>query len=120
MRRSEDFNDLQNRLFQFAVEVILSVRALPKGREYDMINYQVIKSATSCGANYEEAQGAVSKADFANKIGITLKEMRESNFWIRLIVAVTKENQEWIILLNESAELKKILGSIYTKVSLHR
>ena len=113
-------NDLQYRLFRFAINVILSVRTLPRGKEYDVINYQMIRSSTSCEANYEEAQGAVSKADFSNKIGITLKEMRESNYWIRIIVEITEKNQEWFILRNESFELMNILGSIYTKISIKR
>ena len=70
-------NELQERLFNFAVNVIKLFRLLPKGKEYDVISYQLIKSSTSSGANYDEAQAAVSKADFANKIGISLKEMRE-------------------------------------------
>jgi len=113
-------NDLQYRLFRFAINVILSVRALPGGKEYDVINYQMIRSSTSSGANYEEAQGAVSKADFSNKIGISLKEMRESKYWISIIAEITEKNQEWIILRNESLELMNILGSIYTKISIKR
>jgi len=72
------------------------------------------------GANYEEAQGAVSRADFSNKTGIALKEMRESNYWIRLIIATTEKNQDWIQLKYESVELKNILGSICTKTSTPR
>ncbi|MCF6168499.1 MAG: four helix bundle protein [Lutibacter sp.] len=50
--------------------------------------YQLLKSATSVGTNYKEAQGAVSKADFFNKVGIALKEMRETNYWIRIIIEI--------------------------------
>jgi len=82
-------NELQVRLFNFVVNIIKLVRNLPNGVEYNIISYQLIKATTSTGANYEEAQGAVSKADFANKVGISLKEMRESNYWIRLIIATT-------------------------------
>jgi four helix bundle protein len=113
-------NDLQKRLFQFAVNVIFLIRKLPKGKEYDVISYQLIKSSTSSGANYDEAQGAVSKADFSNKIGISLKEMRESNFWIKLIISTTGRNEGWPELKDESSELMKILGSIYTKTSVKR
>jgi four helix bundle protein len=115
-----DKNDLQKRLFKFAVNIILLIRKLPKGKEYDVISYQLIKSATSSGANYDEAQGAVSKADFANKIGTSLKEMRESNFWIRLIIATTLTNNGWQEMKEESSELMKILGKIYTKTSVKR
>lgn len=113
-------NDLQERLFQFSVDVIKGVRNLPNSKEYQVISYQVLKSATSVGANYEEAQGAVSKADFANKIGISLKEVRETNYWIRIIIEITAINEYWIPLEKESFELMKITGSIYAKTSKQR
>jgi len=113
-------NELQGRLFNFAVEVIRLIRNLPKGIEYNVISYQLIKAATSAGANYDEAQGAVSKADFANKIGISLKEMREANYWIRLIIPTTEKNDTWIEMRKESLELMNILGSIYSKTSVRR
>lgn len=113
-------NELQERLFKFAVNVIKLIRLMPKSKEYDVISYQLIKSSTSGGANYDEAQAAVSKADFANKIGISLKEIRESNYWIRILVAITNDNEEWIKMRHESYELMNILGSIYTKTSIQR
>ena len=113
-------NDLQERLFNFAVKTIQSVRNLPKGKEYDVISWRILKSSSSGGANYDEAQGAVSRADFSNKIGIALKEMRESNYWIKLIIATTENNQDWIKLKTESYELMKILGSICSKTSIQR
>ncbi len=113
-------NDLQLRLFQFAVQAILLVRCLPKGKEYDVISWQFLKSSSSCGANYEEAQGAVSKADFSNKIAIALKEIRESNYWIKLIIEVTDKCDEWHKLRKEAFELKKIIGSIHVKTSIKR
>lgn len=113
-------NDLQDRLFNFVVDIILLIRNLPNGVEYNVINYQLLKSATSTGANYEEAQGAVSMADFANKVGIALKEIRESNYWIRLVIAITERNDEWKRMRQESNELMNILGSIYSKTSVKR
>ena len=113
-------NDLQNRLFNFVVDVIKLIRKLPNGIEFNVISYQLIKSATSTGANYEEAQGAVSKADFTNKVGIALKEMRESNYWIRLIIVITEKTDEWKTMRQESHELMNILGSIYSKTSVKR
>jgi four helix bundle protein len=110
-------NDLQERLFDYSVNVVKSVRILPKGKEYDVISWQILKSSSSSGANYEEAQAAVSRADFSNKASIALKEMRESNYWIRLIIATTEKNQEWITLRIESFELMNILGSICSKTS---
>jgi len=81
-------NNLKERLFRFSVDIIKEVRNLPNSREYQVISYQLLKSSTSVGANYEEAQSAVSKADFSNKIGTSLKEMRESNYWIRIIIEI--------------------------------
>lgn len=113
-------NELMKRLFSFAIRTIKYLRLLPDSPEIKVIRYQLIKSSTSSGANYEEAQAGSSKADFTNKVRISLREMRESNYWLRLINETTerKENHtelEW--LLNESLELKKILGSIVQKSS---
>ena len=110
-------NNLQERLFNFSVAVIKSARKFPKGKEYEVISRQILKSSTSSGATYDEAQSAVSRADFSNKATIALKEMRESNYWIRLIIATTEKNQEWIKLKQESFELMNILGSICAKTS---
>ncbi|RKE04588.1 four helix bundle protein [Marinifilum flexuosum] len=108
-------NQLQERLFKFSVDVIMGVRNLPKGREFQVVSHQILKSATSVGANYEEAQAAVSNADFSNKIAISLKEIRETNYWIRLILAISSKNDVWNSLEKESMELMKILGTIHSK-----
>ncbi|MUP39017.1 four helix bundle protein [Labilibaculum euxinus] len=110
-------NDLQKRLFQFSIDIIKEVRNLPNSKEYQVISYQILKSATSVGANYEEAQGAVSKADFANKVAISLKEIRETNYWIRIIIAIDNQKMNWAVLEKESNQLIKILGAIYNKTA---
>ena len=77
--------------------------------------YQLIKSATSAGANYEEAQSASSKSDFKNKVNISLKEMSESKYWLKVLFEITIiYNYHSILdpLIKESKELDKILGSI--------
>ena len=81
--------------------------------ESNLIRYQLGKSCTSVGANYEESQAGSSKADFLNKVKISLREARESNYWLRIIKAlIEKENIELNNLLKESQELKNILGAI--------
>jgi four helix bundle protein len=112
--------NLSERFFSFAVDVIRQVRILPDSKEYSVIVYQLVKAASSIGANYEEAQAAVSKADFANKIGICLKEAREAHYWLRIIIATLDKNGPWKPLEKEGGEIKKILGSIYSKVSKRR
>jgi len=109
-------NDLADRLFNFAVRNVLFMRNLPGEPEFNNIRYQLSKSSTSPGANYEEAQAGSSKADFIFKTEISLREMRESNYWLRIIeitVPLKEEvKNELVYLKNESNELKKILGSI--------
>jgi len=116
-------NDLQQRLFSFAVRVFMFLKTLPNTPEYSVVRYQLAKSSTSSGANYEEAQSASSKQDFIYKNEISLREMRESNYWLRLLTATDqsiKLNQEELKYLeNESEELKKILGSIVSKSKLN-
>ena len=73
-------NDLGKRLFDFSANTLKLSSKLPETPEFRVIRHQLAKSATSCGANYEEAQSGGSKSDFAHKIRITLREMRESNF----------------------------------------
>jgi len=110
-------NDLCERLFEFAVRVIEFLPTLPYTPENKVIRYQLTKSAASSGANYEESQGGSSKRDFTNKVRISLREMRESNYWLRIIKRTVKEvnNVELDYLISESSELKKILGSIVQK-----
>ena len=116
-------NELTQRLFKFAVRTIRFLKTLRDSPEVKVIRYQLIKSSTSSGANYEEAQAGSSKADFTNKVRISLKEMRESNYWLRLIKEVVNkayDNMELDWLINESTELKKILGTIVLKSSKNK
>ncbi len=115
---NNDFsNELEKRLFNFAVDVIKFLGSLPDIAEARIIKYQLAKSAGSSGANYEEAQAGSSKADFTNKVRISLREMRESNYWLRLIkdTGLTCSCEERDRLIKESFELKRILGSIVQK-----
>ena len=109
--------DLAERLFVFAVSVLRYLKTITNSEEAKIIKKQLARSSTSSGANYEESQSSSSKADFRNKVFIALKEMRESNYWLRICKSmnygdlnVTEQ------LINESVELKKILGSIVTKL----
>lgn len=108
--------DPAGKLFNFAVRVIKFLRNLPNEPEFNNIRFQLSKSSSSSGANYEEAQAGYSKADFLFKIDVCLKEMRESNYRLRLIEATFKFEGilkiELVNLIKESAELKNILGKI--------
>jgi len=113
----EKRNDLAERLFEFAVRVIEFLKTLPYTPENKTIRTQLSKSACSSGANYEEAQAGSSRPDFSNKVRISLREMRESNYWLRIIKRTVKEadTDETDYLVKESSELKSILGSIVQK-----
>ncbi|MGD8778970.1 MAG: four helix bundle protein [Ignavibacteria bacterium] len=109
-------SDLRNRLFEFAVKCILYLKTIKETPEIKVIIYQLSKSSTSTGANYEESQASSSKADFRNKVFISLKEMRESNYWLRICYRLKLGDQlKCQNLVSESEELKKILGSIASK-----
>ena len=108
--------DLCERLFKFAVDVIRFLWKIKNTTEISVMKYQLTKSATSSGANYEESQAASSNADFKNKVKISLKEMRESNYWLRIFKELKiGDIQKCHYLVDESEQLKKILGSIASK-----
>jgi four helix bundle protein len=111
-------SDLNLRLFNFAVTCLKFIRTLPNAAEFKVIKYQLAKSSTSSGANYEESQAGSSKADFNNKVRMSLREMRESNYWLRIINEITEISalkNDLGLLIKESDELKNILGSIVQK-----
>jgi len=106
---------LLERTFKFGVELLIMLRKLPNDFSTNVPKKQLARSCTSIGANYEEAQAAVSKKDFANKIGISLKEARESYYWIRVLIAISTEEQINDVLkrqLKEADELRNIFGAI--------
>ncbi len=110
--------DLIDRLLNFAVDVIFYCRKLDNSIENKIIKHQLIKSSTSSGANYEESQGSGSTPDFIFKVKISLKEMRESNYWLRIIKRTCINDgspEELDRLIDESDQLRKILGSIIHK-----
>ncbi len=106
-------SDLSGRLLDFAAEIIKLVVRLNKSSVGRHIGGQLTRSGTSTGANYEEACGAESRADFIHKLQIVLKELRESSYWLRLIrktrlIPVTDPNLS--ALLQEAEELTKIIA----------
>ncbi len=108
--------NLNNRIFLLVVAIFQFLKKIDDSIEMRVIKNQLIKSISSTGANYEEAQAASSRADFSNKIRICLREIREANFWLRLIGSIDKSpNADLEGLINESEELKKIFGKIALK-----
>jgi four helix bundle protein len=103
--------DLNERLLEYGARIIKLVESLPRTLVGKRIGDQPLRSSTSVGANYEEAQGAESKSDFAHKLQITLKEVRESNYWLRLLAkAGTLPPERLTELIDESTQLRAMLS----------
>ncbi len=106
-----DKRNLSERLLAFGANIIRFFVKLSKTVVGRHVGFQLAKSATSSGANYEEACGAESRADFIHKMQVVLKELRESLYWLKLI---KKSNlipvDEVQPSLNEADELVKIFA----------
>jgi four helix bundle protein len=109
--------DLEQRTKMFSLAVIRFTAALPRAREADILGRQLLRSATSIGANYREANRGVSRADFANKIGIVQKEAAETEYWIELLIeSGMRDDDSARLLLEESSELLAIFAAIGKKL----
>jgi four helix bundle protein len=97
--------DIHERIYYFVVRIIKLVNSLPKTDSNLVITRQLLRCATSIGANDQEADGTLTKKDFLHCYTVVRKEIKETNFWLRLIAdtnislkpkmgAVTKEGQE--------------------------
>ena len=105
--------EMERRTKDFALQIISFIDPLPKTKTTDVLGYQLLKSGTSAGANYREANRAVSRADFINKIGIVEKELSETEYWIQLFEDVDKGDRELRRqLLKECGELLAIFAAI--------
>ncbi|MFH1430723.1 MAG: four helix bundle protein [Candidatus Uhrbacteria bacterium] len=104
-----DKEELQRRTKQYALNVLHIVDALPRTSAGRAIGNQLLRSATSVGANYRAACRARSRAEFAAKIGIVIEEADESGYWLELIIDGTLLNDHDVIpLLQETNELVAI------------
>lgn len=106
--------DIQHRTFSFAVTIIkICVLLDQKPGVSRTLSRQLLRSATSIGANVEEAQAGQSKADFISKMSIALKEARETHYWLRLLQSAEITTSDSLTeLQNESEQIKKVIGAI--------
>ena len=103
---------VREKSYRFALDAIRLRRTLVAAREYD-ISRQMVRSATSVGANIEEALAAQSKRDFAARMTIASKEAREAQYWLRLIRDAELAPQASVTpLLESGAELVRLLTAI--------
>jgi len=104
--------ELKHRAYKYSIKLIESLDALPKDESNQVITKQLLRSATSIGANIVEAQASSSKKDFTNFFTHALKSANESLYWLGLLRDAKKINcPELKYLLGETRELANILGS---------
>jgi len=104
--------ELKYRAYRYSIDVIELIDSLPKDVSTSVISKQLLRSATSIGANVVEAKGASSKRDFANFFTHALKSANESLYWFGLIRDAKKiKNSKIEYLIKETQELANILGS---------
>jgi len=108
--------DLEERTAKFGEAMIAFCKSLPRSLVMDPLTGQAVRSGTSIGANYWEADEAVSKKEFRHKIGYCKKEARETKHWLRMIAAAEESKRDearklWL----EAKELHLIFAAIYRK-----
>jgi len=111
--------DLEERTAKFGSAVIGFCKNLAQDAISRPLISQIIRSATSIGANYVEANGASSRKDFTNKIYICKKESQETRHWLKMLVECFPEKQEQIkTLMNECHELILIFQKISSSLKM--
>jgi four helix bundle protein len=108
-------DDISERLLDLGVRVVKLTNAMPRTYAGRHVANQLLRCGTGAGANYEEARGAESRADFVHKLGVAWKEVREAWYWLRLIhkSAIVKPTRLENLLLEVDA-LSRILSKSLT------
>ncbi len=113
--------NLEERTAIFAENVVKFVKTIPENSVTKPILSQLIRSATSIGANYCEADDAESHNDFKHKIGICKKEARETKYWLRILVtALPNVRSQAAVLWQEVKELHLIFAAIVRSARLKK
>ena len=108
--------DLEERTLEFSRRILKLCKSLPRNIINEKLVDQIIRSGTSVGANYIEANEKLGKKDFSHRIKISRKECKETTYWLNLIIESNPEFQERMgLLVQESIELRKIFSAILDK-----
>lgn len=105
--------DLSERILDFTAAIVKLTGKLSETYTTRHISGQLMRAATSAGANYEEACGAESRPDFIHKMQIVLKELREALYWLRLMERselVVNDKKRFMEILQETKELANIMA----------
>jgi four helix bundle protein len=108
--------EFEHRTKEFGIRIVRLIRTFPKTVDGIEIGRQLLRSGTSIGANYREANRAESKSDFIHKVGVAEKEASETVYWLEICEgAAVGEANEVRVLLKESRELLAIVTTIGRK-----
>lgn len=111
--------DLKIRTKTFALRIVRLYVSLPKTTLAQILGRQVLRSGTSVGANYREANRARSKLEFISKMGDCLKELDETAYWLELLVeSNTVSSKALLSLMDENNQLVAIFVSIINKAKI--
>lgn len=117
MNKKQNNYDLEDRTAKFGEEIIDFCKSMKQDAITRPLISQIIRSATSIGANYMEANSAASKKDFKNKIFICKKESQETKHWLRMMAKCLPEKaEEMRKLWKECQELTLIFGKIVSSL----
>jgi four helix bundle protein len=108
-----DGREIRDRVFRFACDVVaLHDVLVTRGGSAREMGRQLMRAATSIGANLEEADAGQSRADFISKCNISLKEAREALYWLRLLRATNKLDSNADALIHESDRIVAVITTI--------
>jgi len=104
-------DELEKRTLEFSKNLISALKRLPRGLINDRLIGQAVSSGTSVGANYREANGAESEADFKHKINISFEEAKETRYWLDILIHTNPDQTKDLApIRQESDELARIFG----------
>ena len=106
-------NIIIDKTFEFSLRIIELYKYLTIEKKEYILSKQLLKSATSIGANVEEATAAQSRKDFLSKMSIASKEARETTYWLRLFI-------KSFYISDNSIEIKKITSSVVKMTSAQK
>ena len=102
------YNAIVEKSFDFAVRIVNLAKHLRNGQKEYTLSKQILRCGTSIGANISEAQRGQSKADFAAKMNIALKEASETEYWLRLLYKTDYLSEEQFVSMHR--DVKELLG----------
>lgn len=113
MKNTKEPRDIHERIYSFVIRVINLTKSLPPTSQNIVLINQIVRSATSMGANDQEADGTDSKKDFIAKYAIVRKEGKETSYWLRLIADTNLSIKSRMNnIQQEGKEIVKIVSSI--------